>query len=522
MTNGESFCIEVNFLTGRYVATFHNDRQRPEWPPHPARLFSALVATWADGDEPDPSEREALEWLEAQGHPAITASRATPRKVVSHFVPVNDGSVVSRRWQTHKADKLDSLAEQLDRELAASDGTCTKTAIRIGEKIRKERIVDTQVTQLGTTNPTSALQMLPEHRGKQERFFPSVTPEETRVIYAWESSCPHGVNETLDKLLARVTRLGHPSSLVSCRVSINSIDPTHVPRRDGSESLRCIERGQFAELERQFARHRGSRRRSLPYTYVRYRAPRGIAKSELPCEPDTAGDWVVFEFAHGSRALPVTRTVEIAKTMRSAILHYAEDPIPEGVSGHGPEGRSTTNPHVAFVPLPYVGFERADGRLLGIAVSVPKTLPEAARRTLYRAIGAWEGTDGSSLLRLTLGSRGVVKLHRQHGLSSLISLRPDTWTGRSQRWVSATPIALPKHPGRLRGGTAVARTKAWSLANVAVVAACHHVGLPTPSEVRVSLPSFVTGARDAGEFPPFTQGGARTVSRSGASSCTHH
>ena len=60
MSTTEKFGIEVNFLTGRYVATFHNDRRQPEWPPHPARLFSALVAAWADADEPDRSEREGI------------------------------------------------------------------------------------------------------------------------------------------------------------------------------------------------------------------------------------------------------------------------------------------------------------------------------------------------------------------------------------------------------------------------------------------------------------------------------
>ena len=37
--------IEVTFLTGRYVATAYNTRTESEWPPHPARLFSALAAT---------------------------------------------------------------------------------------------------------------------------------------------------------------------------------------------------------------------------------------------------------------------------------------------------------------------------------------------------------------------------------------------------------------------------------------------------------------------------------------------
>ncbi len=88
------FAIEINFLTGRYVATSHYNRRLPEWPPHPARLFSALVAEWAV--EQDPTERQALEWLEAQPPPSITASDELPRKVVKHFVPVNDASKLQK------------------------------------------------------------------------------------------------------------------------------------------------------------------------------------------------------------------------------------------------------------------------------------------------------------------------------------------------------------------------------------------------------------------------------------------
>lgn len=508
MAKTEKFCIEVNFLTSRYIATCHNDRQRPEWPPHPARLFSALVATWADADEPAPSEREALAWLEAQGHPAIATSDAVPRKVVSHFVPVNDTSIISRAWQNRKADKIEPLAKQYHQELVDSGGELTKTATRLWKKISKERDIDAQVTKVGNTNRDSAMQMLPERRSKQERFFPSVTPEEARVTYIWYGPLPDGINEVLDRLLSRVTRLGHSSSLVSCQLSTNPIAPTHVPREDGIESLRSIRRGQLAELERQFARHRESRPRSLPYTEVRYQPASEILEAGRPWEPDTTGDWIVFEFAHGSRTLPATRAAEIASTMRSAIMHYAEEPVPEGISGHTPEGGSTMNPHVAFLPLPYVGFKRADGRLLGMAVSVPKGLTEVTRRALFRAIGAWEDTRGlQGCLRLTFGSRGVVQMSRQYGLATLFSLRPKVWNRCSDRWVSATPIALPKHPGHLCRGTASARAKAWLLTEAAVVAACHHVGLPKPSTVQVSLTSFITGGRDAGDFPPFIQSG---------------
>ena len=508
MSTTEKFGIEVNFLTGRYVATFHNDRRQPEWPPHPARLFSALVAAWADADEPDLSERKALEWLEAQGHPAIAASFAVPRKAVSHFVPVNDASIVSRTLQERKSKRVHDLTDELHHELTASGGEITKKVARLRHKLAQERKVETQVSHTGNTSPSSAVQMLPDRRGKQERFFPSFTPDEARVTYLWHGPSPDEVGEILDQLLRRVTRLGHSSSLVSCRMVPDPPDATLVPRGDVGESLRSIRPGQLAELERQFGRHRESRPRSLPYTDVRYRAVAETSQTERPLESDTIGDWIVFEFAHGSRAFPAMRAVELAKAMRSAVLHYAEDPIPEELSGHGSEGTPTAAPHVAFLPLPYTGLERADGRLLGIAISAPKTLREVARRALFRAIGTWESTVVTPQpLNLTLGSQGVIQLSRLPVPAALVSLRPEVWRRRSRRWVSATPIALPRHPGRLGGGTGTARVKAWALAESAVVTACTHVGLPVPSAVQVSLSPFLAGARAATRYPTFSQSG---------------
>ena len=167
MSSGENIGIEVNFLTGRFVATCHNDRRQSEWPPHPARLFSALVAAWADADEPDAAERSALEWLESQVPPDIAASEAVPRKVVSHFVPVNDAAVVSRSWYERRADNVAELADQLHAELAASGGERTKKAAQLELKLTKARAVDDQVGRAGNTNPTSAVAMLPEQRSKQ-------------------------------------------------------------------------------------------------------------------------------------------------------------------------------------------------------------------------------------------------------------------------------------------------------------------------------------------------------------------
>ena len=505
MSTTETFSIEVNFLTGRYVATSHYDRRRSEWPPHPARLFSAIVATWADAGESDRAERDALEWLEAQGPPAIAASDAVPRNVVSHFVPVNDSSIISTSWHKRKANAVYGLADRLHEELAASEGEVTRKADRLQQKLTRERNVEAQVSHMGMTNPSSALQMLPDHRRKQERFFPSVTPDDGRVTYTWNSRPPGRLGEVLDRLLARVTRLGHSSSLVSCRVAPDPPEVSHVPG-DAGESLRSVRRGQLAELERRYDRHRGHEPRALPYRNVRYRAAVETSRKERPQEPNTAGDWIVFEFNPSSRFRPVSRTEDLAQAMRAAILHYADDPIPEELSGHRQDGRPTTAPHVAFLPLPYVGFEHADGRLVGIAVSVPKASSAGSRRALYRAIGAWENASPESL-KLTLGVSGVVEMSRRPGPAILVSLRPGVWHRPARRWVSATPVALPRHPGRLAQGAWAARARAWKQAEAAVRTACTHVGLPEPSVVDVSLNPFIAGARVATRFPVFSQKG---------------
>ena len=507
MSSNGKFGIEVNFLTGRYVATHHNDRQQSEWPPHPARLFSAFVAVWAE-DGSDPTERAALEWLEAQGPPAITASEAVPRTVVSYFVPVNDAAIVSRSWHEGRAKTIYELEDQLFEEIVSSEGEVTRKVARIQDKLAKQRDVESQVDAVGTTSITSAVEMLPDQRGRRERFFPSVTPDDTRVTYLWDAANPEGVGEVLDRLLQRVTRLGHSSSLVSCRVTPEPPDPSYAPGNSG-QSLRTVNRGQLAELERQYTRHEGFKPRSLPYTDVRYSALTETSQKETPQEPNTAGEWIVFEFAHGSRAFPSTRTVELATTMRAAVLSFAEDPVPEEVSGHKREGSPMDAPHTAFLPLPHVGSEYADGRLLGMALSMPKSLGDAARRAVYRAIGTWEkaAPPHPYPLRLILGSQGVAHMARLRGPADLVALRPGVWNRLARRWISATPVALPKHPGRLTGGTVEARARAWDLVESIVAAACAHVGLPEPVTIEVALGPFMAGSRPVRDFPVFSQKG---------------
>ena len=497
--------IEVNFLTGRFVATAHHDRSSPEWPPHPARLFSALVATW--GEDEDSHEREALEWLEAQSPPSIVVPDGTPRKVLTHFVPVNDSKVVkSIDKYMENARKIKTLESELQVAQQESEGEITKAV----DKLRKdlEKAKEFQVWAAFSDKNDPDLSLMPEHRPKQARTFPSVTPDEPRVTYLWSASPSSEIAEALDGLTERVTRIGHSSSLVSCRLATDPPSPNRVPNQTG-EPLRCVREGQLAALEKLHKSHEANKPRTLPFEPVRYKE---VDIDEAGRPPlvlaDTAGEWLVFEFVAKDRNAPATQTVAITSVFRAALLRYADDPIPESISGHQPDGQPSPDPHVGFLALPWVQSEHSDGRIMGAAINLPESMDEDSKNAVYRAIAKWEAERQGEPLKLTFGTKGDMSMTRVTGPSQLVTLRRNRWNGKSQRWVTATPIALPTHPGQLSKGTAPSRAKAWAKAEETVADSCRHVGLPEPTDVVVSFSPFIPGSRPASKYPAFKQRGS--------------
>ena len=91
--------LGIRYLTKYAVAT-DLARQLPEWPPHPGRVFMAMVAAHFE-TEADPEERRALEWLEETLPPALRASDADDRTSTRAYVPVNDvhGGIIRRPRQ---------------------------------------------------------------------------------------------------------------------------------------------------------------------------------------------------------------------------------------------------------------------------------------------------------------------------------------------------------------------------------------------------------------------------------------
>lgn len=510
--------LVVEFLTGRYVATCYNDRDRSEWPPHPSRLFSALVETWAH-DEGTSEEWAALEWLERQPPPVIQASPASERTVHPTFVPVNDTRTVSE--PSRAREKLREAEERLVQARESGSEEAQAKAETALEKARvklladsKKEASDDKVTKKGVQ---AAHRMLPESRLRMSRTFPVMIPTSPRVRFVWGEAPPPEVDAALRSISARLIRLGHSSSLVRVCVE-RTLDVAPAagfsvlePGQHGEEVVRVPEAGQLQRLVDAHARHRGVEARVLPTGFARYGATTDGSGRDLSASVFGA-DWMVFERVGGER-FPVTRVADVATAFRGAILAHGDEPESSLLSGHSSSGEPSDQPHLAYVPLPYVGSEYARGEILGLAVVAPRSSSTDERRPLSRAVGLWEQAsrnqsgeleDETPVLTLTLGRGGVLRLRRvAFGESSRSTLQSGTWCRPARVWITATPVALDRNPGDLRSDDPGRRQKAFEAAEDTIARACLHVGLPEPEYVEVTRSATLPGGAKPRAFPPF-------------------
>ena len=220
---------------------------------------------------------------------------------------------------------------------------------------------------------------------------------------------------------------------------------------------------------------------------------------------EDAAAWVAFEVAPWCGLIPMTRTVELARVLRGSVLSHVPDPLPEGVSGHLPDGVPTSVPHIGFLAVPEVGRRHSDGRILGLVVSIPNHLDIGSRDATLLGIELWERARVGRPLELRMGRSGVVEILRSCRQTVSV-VRTDEWAQPSRLWTSATPLALPRHPGDPRRGNLQTRARAWARATETVARCCEHIGLRAPLHVEVSQASHLDGARPAFEYPLFSQG----------------
>src|SRR5690606_10559107 len=160
------------------------------------------------------------------------------------------------------------------------------------------------------------------------------------------------------------------------------------------------------------------------------------------------------------------------------------------LSGHRPDGSPLDAPHLAFLPLAFVGHEYADGRLLGMGLILPAEVPREERRLALRAIG--------SVRELVVGRLGRWRVNPERRSSPPWNLRPEAWTAYpngATHWSTVTPIAFDRHP-KTKNPAAYHREVSTMIAE-----GCRRIGLPEPRETIVTHVSAHPGVPPAFAFP---------------------
>jgi len=205
---------------------------------------------------------------------------------------------------------------------------------------------------------------------------------------------------------------------------------------------------------------------------------------------------IVFSLERESgpyQALDLRSVAAVATRWREALVSHCNDMpdrVREVVSGHERGGTPLQEPHLAFVPLAFVGHPHADGHLLGMAIALPQGLAPEERRQVLCVL--------ARVGQLRLGPLGVWRLEREMSGRPPWNLRPEAWTAHpdgATHWSTATPVAFDRHPK--------AKDRGQYQREVAemIAAACTAVGLPRPREVIVTPVSAHLGVPPAHVFP---------------------
>lgn len=495
--------VHVRFITNRCVSACVDAREQPEWPPHPGRLYMALAAAYfeTDGDaEEKDAERQALEWLASQPAPRLHAVDAEERTAVDCYVPVND-------------------ALQADKAMLQSAPGMT--------------------------------------RNRQKRNFPTVIPQRTSgcdragadITFEWMDAPPSSeLLLALDRLCRNVIRIGHSSSLVMAwaeaglplesercwEPSATSAQLTcRIAAAGELERLQALCQAErielFGDLKQEIESTTG---KALKAAKERFAEAFGESykASIRPPEPTpaTLGVWqgyclaktnteperVVVENQYFDRnliilakddgpVLNVERTLGLTSALRKALIaKHGQTKMPSWLSGHDSDEKPTSDPHAAFVALPFVGFQHADGHIMGLALALPKGISLDERARWLGPLLVDQNAGDASLVKLEprkdpkeqlkIWSHGLPDwtLQLEERPSPPRILQNETWTRPSTTWASVTPVVLDRFPKASRAED----RKSWQAEVIAIIKqACVRGGLPEPINVDIDSTAWHAG-----------------------------
>ena len=236
-------------------------------------------------------------------------------------------------------------------------------------------------------------------------------------------------------------------------------------------------------------------RRPVPSRWQGYaRVDSAVSQSSAsPKAPGSLFDAQMVVLRIQGKQVSLPATLKLTTALRGLLMRECpQQPPPEWFSGHRPDGQPTSEPHLALAPLPFVGAEHADGRVMGLALILPKSLDKLEVGSCLEPIFRDLETGLPRSHRLFGGEWIECQVELDTRERPPKNLDSGTWTKASSVWASVTPVVLNRHfDGKDR----------WLRAADSMKDACRHIGLPRPREVLLHPVSLVEGAPHARDFP---------------------
>lgn len=223
----------------------------------------------------------------------------------------------------------------------------------------------------------------------------------------------------------------------------------------------------------------------------------GVACDRWPLSPMAVGSvfspaLVVFRLQRiegPTERLDLLAGPLVLRRWREALLSCSNDLSPlvrALVSGHEPDGKASDAPHLAYVPV-----ASSEGGLAAVAAALPRAVERSTRDAVLQLLGR--------VVELRLGGLGVWCLqYLPPKLAPVVFGRLSSYTaypGGARCWASLTPVSFDRHPKVRAGDSATS-----GLLDM-VRQSCKAIGLPEPTRIRLSGPSFHGGFPAAGVFP---------------------
>lgn len=511
--------IAWEYLTGYAAAADASNRDAVEWPPHPARVFMAMTAAHFESGECR-DEAAALHWLEQQPCPQLLLPKVGPeqhRRVVTSFVPVND---------------------------------------RAGP------------AKMG-------LQCVPAlTRSKQPRSFPKVYVGHAPCRLFWrEARDAERHLDALKTLSAKVTRIGHSSSLVRMWVETVEVEadddsaqvmqlapaerltgqPLRVVSEGTLDHLRHLYNeqgrtrhreltGRIAELEqeRKQIKGKGAQARKADVdeglaalsasleevdprpplrpvisTWQTYAPPRAVSPSLRQGIFDQ--DLLVLRQVAGPR-LGLESALQMTDALRGTVLAVLQEDvtagrlesIPAWVSGHTQDGEPLRTGGGHLALLPLAHVSHNHAD--GSILGLALAFPRSVPLADRRVLHSLLFNEQGCCreIFLRLGPLGVVRLQQSSVLQeNRKTLAPETWTSLPQGCLSWASVT-PVVLDRFPKNNRAASRMAWEEEVAHIVTvACENTALPRPVRVRVSTTSLHLGSPRAISKARTLRGGKR-------------